>query len=249
MVDMLGICLAGSGKLMLKSFLFDMCLLHWVGHACFAVSVVMLCQFRAYEKLNYDAELFWGTMSLRLLKCIGYKILVLFYLFLFFLCYCYLGTILSVRFLPARVSVCSWIQQGISFQQRLSKHKYHLKLWGSLMDVQACILDKGHLWLTDCEKINCDTISKMMCVWLCLVETGIPEMSLWVWNVVLFRMIEAVQFKSTPWIVSSLDFLKIWDSLKNPKPFNKFSRVVLFSPFIYFPNRAVFICCESGPSE
>lgn len=75
-------------------------------------------------------------MSLHRLKCIDYKIHVSFILPVFaFFYYCHLGTTLSAQFLPALVSVCNWIQQGISFQQRLSRHKRCLKKGGSLMDV------------------------------------------------------------------------------------------------------------------
>jgi len=68
-------------------------------------------------------------------------------------------------------------------------------------------------------------------------------MSFWVEYVVLVQRTEAVQFNSIPEIVDSFGFAII------QRTFTKVFRVMLISPFICFPKKAVFICCESGPSK
>lgn len=155
MVDTLGICLAGSGKLF-KSPVFHSCMLHQVGHDFLVLSTIKMFCSRTLAELTMLLSVIWDTVFLHILKFIECKILVSFILpvFSFFSCYCCLGTTLSALCLPVRVSVCSWIPQGISFQQRLFRHKYCLKTWGSLMDVHhsPSIYFRQRSFVTYCEK-------------------------------------------------------------------------------------------------
>lgn len=132
MVDMLGICSVGSGRLMWRSFAFHLCMLHEIGCVSFVVSSIKVSRLSLLcHKVFYEMLCSCTYLDLQIAKFL----LALSYLLFPFSCYCCLGTILSVLCLPVRVSVCSWIQQGISFQQRLFRRKYSLKMWGSLMDV------------------------------------------------------------------------------------------------------------------
>lgn len=119
MVDTLGICLAGSGKLF-KSSVFHLCMLHQVGHDSLVLSTIKMFYFRTLAELTMLLSFLWDKVFLYILKFVERKILGSFILPVFsFFCCCCLGTTLSAPCLPVHVSVCSWIQQGISFQQRL----------------------------------------------------------------------------------------------------------------------------------
>lgn len=51
MVDTLGICLAGSGKLF-KSSVFHLCMLHQVGHDSLVLSTIKMFYFRTLAELT-----------------------------------------------------------------------------------------------------------------------------------------------------------------------------------------------------
>lgn len=80
----------------------------------------------------------------------------------------------SVLCLHAHVNVCSWIQQGTWYLQRLSSHKcYHLKrnlqVWSFLIDVlhsSKTYLRTSHSWLSCNGKINhSNQITNLMFEW------------------------------------------------------------------------------------
>lgn len=84
----------------------------------------------------------------------------------------FLETMQSVPCLHARVNVCSWIQQGIWYLQRLSSHKcYHpkrnLQVWSFLIDVlhsSKTYLRTSQSWLSCNGKINHSIKSAIWCL-------------------------------------------------------------------------------------